>query len=387
MSSCPCGSDPCVVELMRGLIAPFFVSDVTVFAMLTELSLSNLRIVETAKLSPGGGLNVITGSNGSGKTTLLEAIYLLSRGRSFRHREAAPLIREGQQETILTTRFKASPAETEHFLGMRRTPNDIEVRLDGKPAGKRSDIMKMLPVQWIGSEPQNLLTGSPDVRRSFLDNGLFHVEHRYLHILQQYHRALVQRNALLRRQGQELGIWDEQLSQFAAELDESRSRYVRALGQRLEKRLQRWGLEIDLSLIYRRGWRADRTLLEQLAESRTLDQKQRYTGAGPHRADLLLKSANLKSGQRLSRGQLKMLAVALHFVQSEITREGGGAPDLLLFDDLSAELDQDNRELLAKDIQQDFQQAFVTALSLHDLPSPGDTWKVFHVEHGVFTQP
>ena len=82
-----------------------------------------------------------------------------------------------------------------------------------------------------------------------------------------------------------------------------------------------------------------------------------------------------------------MLAVALHFVQSEITREGGGAPDLLLFDDLSAELDQDNRELLAKDIQQDFQQAFVTALSLHDLPSPGDTWKVFHVEHGVFTQP
>jgi DNA replication and repair protein RecF len=355
--------------------------------MLIELSLLNLRIVEQAKLMPCAGVNLITGSNGSGKTTLLEAVYLLSRGRSFRHREAAPLIREGQQETILTTRFKTLPSGSEHFLGMRRTRSELEVRLDGKPASKRSAILKMLPVQWIGPEPQLLLTGSPEVRRAFLDNGLFHVEHRYLNVLQQYNRVLEQRNAGLRQQARGLEVWDEQLSRFADELDGYRSRYVRELKQRVSERLLTWNLDVDHDISYRRGWRADQTLAQQLLESREADRKQRFTGAGPHRADLVLKSANLRSGRRLSRGQLKMLAVALYFAQSEINRQVRGATDILLFDDLSAELDRDNRHFLLKDIQKGFEQSFITALSEDDLPIPRPQSTMFHVEHGVFHQP
>jgi len=355
--------------------------------MLTELSLHNLRIVEQAKLHPCGGVNLITGSNGSGKTTLLEAIYLLSRGRSFRHRETAPLIRQGQQETILTTRFRTFPAETEHFLGMRRSRSELEVRLDGKPATKRSDILKLLPVQWIGPEPQNLLTGNPEVRRAFLDNGLFHVEHRYLQVLQQYNRALEQRNAALRANVRDFSVWNAQLSSLADELDGYRSTYARTLQEKLGKRLEGWKQTVELEFLYRRGWRPDSSLGDQLDASRETELKQRFTGAGPHRADLVLKSANLKSGRRLSRGQLKMLAVALHFVQSEITQENNGSTDILLFDDLSAELDRANREILLADIQSGYQQAFITALSDEDLPGSKQVLNMFHVEHGVFHQP
>jgi len=352
--------------------------------MLTELSLQNLRIVEKSVLYPGAGVNVVAGCNGSGKTTLLEAIYLLSRGRSFRHREAAPLIREGQQEAILTARFENRPGGTKHFLGMRRTRSDLEVRLDGKPASKRSEILRLLPVQWIGPEPQALLTGSPEIRRSFLDHGLFHVEHRYLEVLQQYTRVLEQRNALLRGQGRDIEAWDQQLSSFAAELDGYRERYVEELRVRLNHRLEHWKLELEFDLTYRRGWRAGQSLLAHLEESREIDRKQRFTGAGAHRADLVLKSANVRTGRRLSRGQLKMLAVALHFVLSEITRGVKGSDDILLFDDLSAELDRQNRMTLLQSIQNEFDQAFVTALSPEDLPDPQAAWKMFHVEHGVF---
>lgn len=355
--------------------------------MLTELNLHNLRIVERATLFPGKGINVVTGSNGSGKTTLLEAIYLLARGRSFRHRETAPLIREGQQDTTLTTRFRASSEDVEHFLGMRRTRSELEVRLDGKAASKRSEILKLLPVQWIGPEPQLLLTGSPEIRRSFIDHGLFHVEHRYLRVLQQYQRVLDQRNALLRKNQQGLEPWDEQLSEFAGELDTFRQLYVAKLTKKLLKRLAAWGLDIDLDVIYRRGWRYQETLLEQLRSSVEMDRKQKFTSAGPHRADLTLKSASLKSGRRLSRGQLKMLAVAMHLVQSEITRGETGAEDILLFDDLGAELDRANRELLLQDIDREFQQAFLTALDAQDLPLPNQSRKMFHVEHGVFNRP
>jgi DNA replication and repair protein RecF len=41
--------------------------------------------------------------------------------------------------------------------------------------------------------------GGPDIRRSFMDWGLFHVEHGYLEHWRRYARLLRQRNAALKR--------------------------------------------------------------------------------------------------------------------------------------------------------------------------------------------
>ena len=63
---------------------------------LLELTVTNVRSIESAELQVPAGLTLIWGENGSGKTSLLEAMFLLGRGRSFRTRNSERLIRRGQ---------------------------------------------------------------------------------------------------------------------------------------------------------------------------------------------------------------------------------------------------------------------------------------------------
>jgi len=352
--------------------------------MLADLHITNLRIIRDARLRPGSGINLVTGDNGSGKTTLLEAIYLLSRGRSFRHRESIPLIREGTESVQLVAKLE-SEAVGRHVIGMARSNQDVRVRVDGRAAGRRSDVLRLLPVQWIGPDPQSLLTAAPDTRRSFIDQGLFHVEHKYLGVLQNYHRALDQRNAELRRGGDNLEGWEIQMDEAATELDRLRRGYLEQLVAKVEKLLGAWKLDLDVQTRYQRGWREGERLGDILRDSRQVDRKQRFTGTGAHRADLVVKSASLRSGRRLSRGQLKMLACAWYFGQSQLAAEHGVHSEILLFDDLASELDEANRRKLLLEICNTYAQAFVTSLTINELPLENLAPVMFHVEHGVFS--
>ena len=48
---------------------------------LTDLTVEDLRCIESAELQFSPGVNVLYGANGAGKTSLLEAIFVLGRGR------------------------------------------------------------------------------------------------------------------------------------------------------------------------------------------------------------------------------------------------------------------------------------------------------------------
>lgn len=359
-------------------ISPFFV-----FAMLRKLIIHNLRIISDASLAPSGGVNLIVGDNGSGKTTLLEAVHLLAKGRSFRHREMSPLLRDGQTELHLFTEFDDGMGG-KHRLGMQRNEGQWVVRLDGQQARKRSEILAMLPIQWIGADPQSLVTGMPELRRAFLDNGVFHVEPRYLEVLQSYNRALEQRNAALRMKGQILDGWDKQLAHFATQLDLFRRDYVDGLIERVHGIVRSWGFQWNLVIRYNRGWPEDAALLNVFRDSLAVDRKRGFTGFGPQRGDLLIRTGGIRSGKKLSQGQLKMLASALHLGQSLLQKEKGYFPGILLFDDLPAELDMANRDRLLESICSIFEQAFLVALAANEVSECRQVSKVFHVEHGLF---
>jgi len=350
--------------------------------MLYDLQIENLRIVTEGSLVPGPGINLIIGGNGSGKTTLLEAIYLLSRGRSFRHREAGPLVSAGEDHFQLVGKFSDRNGGR-HVLGLRRAGEQVEVRLDGRNAKRRSEVMGLFPVQWIGPDPQQLITGNPEGRRSFLDAGLFHVEHRYLDLLQRYNKALEQRNAALRKAASSAAIWDDPLVGLATQLDEFRQSFSQVLSSKVEQLLAKWGLDLALDFHYSRGWKAGVSLAEVLTVNAPLDRKRGFTSAGPHRADLIVRSDQLRTGKRLSRGQLKMLASAFYLAQSSCIAEQDGDPGILLYDDLPAELDRQNRELLLAELATLYRQVFVAALSDQDVPLGTRPATMFHVEQGA----
>jgi len=349
--------------------------------MFTQIDIENLRIVRNASFHPQGGLNIITGENGAGKTTLLEAAYLVAVGRSFRNRETTPLISEGEDQVRIVSRFLDSSG-TRHLLGMEKDRHNMVVRMDGRRSVKRSEIMHLLPLHFIGSDPQELITGAPELRRSFLDGGLFHVEPGYLKTLQEYARVVGQRNAALRKSSSDVWSWDPQFVALGKSLDVYRRRYVDLLRENTLRVLSSWGMDLDIGIEYRSGWNRNLTLEEAISRARESDTARVHTTVGPHRADLIVNVRNLKGGKVLSRGQQKMLIVAFHLAQSILSSTKGERIGVLLFDDFAAELDKSNRERLLETITRHYPQVITTVLDPEDfntnIPS-----RMFHVKHGT----
>ena len=348
--------------------------------MFTDVTIQNLRSLDNKNIQPKPGINIITGANGSGKTSLLEALYIITHGRSFRYREAAPLIREGTTEYILIAKF-SSNHQTEHTIGIQRSKTDIKVRLDRKPLGRRSEIVHLLPVLCIDSEVQLLMTGGPELRRNFLDAGMFHMEPQYLMYYQQYHRALEQRNAALKSRQPVLSGWEEIMQQAAEKIDSWRQDYSAKLTQLVQHYMHEWQMDIELDIQYQRGWNKEINLIEALYKAYDTDIKMKYTSVGPHRADIVIRNQQTKSAKRLSRGQMKMVACALYFAQAILFRKQQQRNIILLFDDLSAELDNKNKGYLLQNIKKIFSQSFITVLNEQDITCITDVQHVFHMEH------
>ena len=74
---------------------------------IVRLHIHHLRSIQYADISPKV-CNVFLGDNGSGKTTVLEAIYLLSRGKSFRHHQPKYYITHGSSSTVIFAKLVSS---------------------------------------------------------------------------------------------------------------------------------------------------------------------------------------------------------------------------------------------------------------------------------------
>lgn len=74
--------------------------------MLVEISVQNLALIESARLSFRTGLTVFTGETGAGKSILLDAIGLLLGGRG-----STDLIRHGQNRALVEGLFTLAPGE------------------------------------------------------------------------------------------------------------------------------------------------------------------------------------------------------------------------------------------------------------------------------------
>jgi DNA replication and repair protein RecF len=352
-----------------------------------RIDVLGLRNLSNVQVLPDEHVNIFFGANGSGKTSLLEAVYYLGLGRSFRSQRVESVIQAGLDEIVVFSELYSGAT-----IGVSKSRVGTHVlKLMGERQSNWLPTARELPLQLLNSDSFDLLEGSSKVRRRFLDWGVFHVEHDFAHHWRSAAKCITQRNLLLKERSldkKQIEAWGAELSVYAGKITSSRARYVKLLLPVFEKTLSALIAVPSLGIRYFRGWEEDANLEELLQSSLERDVRYGATQLGPHRADLQIRIGKQRAEDFLSRGQQKLLVVALKLAQGILLSELTGVKVLYLVDDLPAELDRANRRLVCELLAQLESQVFMTCVDSSDLD---DAWpssvcpRKFHVEHGKIT--
>jgi DNA replication and repair protein RecF len=354
---------------------------------LRSLRIENFRCFAAAELELGAGPNLLLGPNGAGKTSLLEAAFVLSYGRSFRRGGREALLRQGADGFRIVARIEAAEGQSRR-LGLERDRAGWRARIDGEPVARLSDLFAACAVCCFEPGSHELVGGPAEGRRALVDWGLFHVEPGYIMQWRRYQRALRQRNAVLRaaRPEAELLPWDEELTATALPLSHSRREYLDALrphfGAALLSLLPEAG---RCELLFRAGHvGSDReAFLAELREARGEDRQRGSTRRGPHRADWTPRFERIAEVTHLSRGQEKLVALALVLGQAALHRARVGSWPIVLLDDLASELDPEHQTWTVAHLTHQGIQVLATGAELTpSLAAWAATARVFHVEQG-----
>ncbi|NOQ68892.1 MAG: DNA replication and repair protein RecF [Gammaproteobacteria bacterium] len=270
-------------------------------------------------------------------------------------------------------------------LGIRRSRNKSEIRVNKQPVKRVSEIAAQFPVLAIHPDSYKLITGSPSQRRQYLDWGVFHVEHGFFQAWQRFKKSLMQRNAALKSK-QKLDVcqlWNKEINNTAHYIDQLRQQYFEKLKPYFNELTQQFFINDSVDIEYKRGWPVDMDLSELLEVNLQKERLKGYTYYGPHRAEVTIKVNGQSAQTCISRGQQKTLVALMRLAQAMQFTEATNNSCVLLYDDLAAELDINHREKILSVLSKMNIQLFLTAIEKQQIDlSAWQVKKTFHVEHG-----
>lgn len=320
---------------------------------------------------------ILVGNNAQGKSNLLEAVELLATLRSHRVSRDRDLIRDGEEIAQIKATLVRQTGVSDLSLTLRRNGRRT-VCLNSENLRRQMDFLGVLNAVEFSSLDLELVRGSPDTRRTWLDTLLIQLEPIYTRILHEYNQVLRQRNALLKRtqddlsltlQNSELAIWDAQLATTGTRVIRRRERAIK----RLAPIASAWHASISgstekLEIKYapsvnfeeENPEQVQQAFLTKIQQRAVAELRQGTTLVGPHRDEVELSINQTPARQYGSQGQQRTLVLALKLAELQLIEEVVGEPPLLLLDDVLAELDLSRQNQLLDAIQDRFQTLITT---------------------------
>lgn len=310
-------------------------------AVIESLRLADFRCIAALSVEiPKQGL-VFVGKNAQGKTSLLESLCVLVRLHSPRTRRPYQMVKFETPQFGIAGRAWGSDRRVDYCKGSYTLKVDDEER---KSQGEY--LFDGGLVVWMGNEDRELVTGSSEGRRRYLDFMASQIVPGYRRALSRYRKTLQERNALLRDgrgQGREMDSFTALLIEHGREVTAGRTSLVADLEKPVTNAQGAvGGSEEAVGLEYKAASGDD--FEASLAMVKEKEQRQGMTLVGPHRDDVKLTLGGLKASDFGSEGQQRTLALALKLGQGELLREQGGKTPVYLLDDIFGELDKGRRE-------------------------------------------
>ena len=336
-----------------------------------RLTATGVRNLQPLQLEPRERFNVFVGDNGQGKTNLLEAIYAVAALRSFRTSRLAEMIAFDAEQARVGARVVKD--ELTRIYELTISPHGRQVLLDGKAARPLARYFGGFNVVVFTPEDLGLPRGSPGDRRRFLDRAVFNARPEYLAQVQDYDKALKQRNAVLKQAAQGLlagprveemlVVYDHQLAELGLTIANARAGLVEEI---------RPELAAAFTAITHGERQASTRYVSQTAGSsleaiaaahragRTKDLATQSTQFGPHRDDVALELADRDAGLFASQGQLRAIMLAWKTAELAVLARTHRDQPVLLLDDVSSELDPARNAYLFEHLAAQAGQVFIT---------------------------
>lgn len=329
-----------------------------------KLSFKNFRNYKYENLSFSDGINYIYGENGQGKTNIIEALYFFCTGKSFKGAKEKEIILFGEKEAEIFIEFDTKISKNKAKITLNE---EKLISLNGISIKKLSEIVGFLKAVIFTPDHLNLIKDGPGERRHFLDIFISSLYPVYFKYLLSYYKILKQKNIFLKSKSNDdnlLYVWNESLAEYAHIIFKYRNHMIDNLSPYLKEFQSeisqgRENLEIFYNPSVKENFEDKAHILDLMNKNITKEKELGFSMIGPHRDDfsLFINGKNVK--QFASQGQIRTSVLSLKLSECEVIKNISGEYPVLLFDDITSEIDKKRREFLFEKIKG--KQAFITS--------------------------
>lgn len=313
-----------------------------------RVELKNFRNYDCCSVELGKGFNLISGTNGQGKTNLAESMLYASLAKSPRTHHDEELVQDSAASAFACVEIEKQygSVKIEYSLGEQKT-----ISINGNPIKKLSDLFGTLVTVYFSPNELEIVSGSPQERRDFMDTDISQLSGNYYNLVQRYNKVLFQRNKLLKNTYDhkaildQIDIWNEQLASTAAPIIRTRKNFIKKLlipAQEAMNYLSKDSETINFEYIGVEGetlQEIKENLLKGLRENLSKDMELGYTTLGPHRDDVKIELNGKDSKIYASQGQRRSIVLAIKVGELALFETELGEKPVLVLDDVFSELD------------------------------------------------
>ncbi len=343
---------------------------------LKKLKITNFRNYEEENISLINGINLFLGDNAQGKTNIIEAIYMNAFGKSYR---------TSKDVEVINFNKEFLKVELEIYDELEKSDKNIEVYIDnigrkrikeeGVTIKKIQDHVGKIPIVIFSPDSLDIIKGSPQKRRKFIDSICCQLSKKYYISLQEYLKCLKLKNNILKNNKNEIDfdyieVLHEKMSDYIKFIVEYRKNIVNKLlfyAKNIQKSITEEKEDINIEYISDFLNKEKSEIKKILDEYLKIDIIRKMSVKGIQKDDIYIYINNKEVNKYGSQGQCRTSLLTLELSNFELLKEEIKQTPILLLDDIMSELDSKRITFLLEYIKK--YQSVITTTDMNFLKS------------------
>lgn len=341
---------------------------------LKRIYLKNFRNYDLLNIEFNKRINIIYGNNAQGKTNLLESIYYLATTKSHRLNNDSEIIKFGSNVCKIKGVINNQKNDTNLEIALSENGkilkiNHQEIKKVGNYITSNFNIIIFEP------DDLNLIKGSPNERRNFINLELSQISNNYYNILTEYNKILKIRNNVLTKMLNNKNVDDSyfkiitnKLISKAVLIYKMRNKFIDELNLECGDIFLSLTKTAGFTIKYEPNIEFESYETEYLKEKLFKIYQNNYekevrlgtTIYGPHRDNIGF-YINLKNVKEFgSQGQQRMAILSCKLSEITIYKKYKNSEPIILLDDVFSELDDIKKNNLLKYLKNNHQIIITT---------------------------